>query len=168
MHDVSDIPIFFILDDIPHSSLEQFNIWLSQSYWGFNYYFCNIKLCCLWRFDDNMSVIYWEIICAKILFYIYCRRVRHLYTGQQWRIFPIRHLNSLIFDCLSLTEGLITCLSTVDSEAPASSNTFVTSLWPFIAAQCRGENVNFKKICHKILFLFLCDDDNWNVYRLLL
>jgi hypothetical protein len=22
------------------------------------------------KFDDNMSVIYWEIICAKILFYI--------------------------------------------------------------------------------------------------
>jgi hypothetical protein len=37
----------------------------------------------LWRFGDNMSVIYWEIICAKILFYIYCFRVRHLYTVQQ-------------------------------------------------------------------------------------
>ena len=48
---MSDIPIFFILDDIPHSSLE-----------------------------------------------------------------------GLIFDCLSFTEGLIICLSTVDSEAPASSN----------------------------------------------
>ena len=40
--------------------------------------------------------------------------------------------------CLSFTEGLITCLSTVDSEAPASSNTSVTSLWPFHAARCRG------------------------------
>jgi hypothetical protein len=49
-------------------------------------YFCNIKLCCLWRFDDNMSVIYWEIICAKILFYIYCFRVTHLYTCQQGRV----------------------------------------------------------------------------------
>jgi hypothetical protein len=40
-------------------------------------YFCNIKLCCLWRFDGKyISVIYWEIICAKILFYIYCFRVR--------------------------------------------------------------------------------------------
>ena len=48
-------------------------------------YFCNIKLCCLWRFDDNMSVIYWEIICAKILFYIYCFRVRHLYTWHHGR-----------------------------------------------------------------------------------
>jgi hypothetical protein len=34
----------------------------------------------------------------------------------------------LIFDCLSFTEGLITCLSTVESEAPASSNTSVTLL----------------------------------------
>jgi hypothetical protein len=43
-------------------------------------YFSDTKLCCLWRFDDNMSVIYWEIICAKILFYIYCFRVWHLYS----------------------------------------------------------------------------------------
>jgi hypothetical protein len=35
-------------------------------------------------------------------------------------------------------EGLITCLPTVESEAPASSKTFVTSLWPFDAARCRG------------------------------
>jgi hypothetical protein len=48
-------------------------------------YFSKIKLCCLWRFDDKMSVIYWEIICAKILFYIYCFRVIHLYTWQHWR-----------------------------------------------------------------------------------
>ena len=48
-------------------------------------YFCNIKLCCLWRFDDNMSVIYWDIICPKILFNMYCFRVRHLYTGQHLR-----------------------------------------------------------------------------------
>jgi hypothetical protein len=47
--------------------------------------FSKIKLCCLWRFDDKMSVIYWEMICAKILFYIYCFRVRHLYTWQHWR-----------------------------------------------------------------------------------
>jgi hypothetical protein len=39
--------------------------------------------------------------------------------------FIIRHLNGLIFDCLSFTEGLFTCLSTVESEAPASSNTSV-------------------------------------------
>ena len=26
-----------VLDDIPHSSLEGFNIWLSYSYWEFNY-----------------------------------------------------------------------------------------------------------------------------------
>ena len=48
-------------------------------------YFCNIKLCCLWRFDDKMSVIYWEIICVKILFYIYCFRRGHLYTWQHGR-----------------------------------------------------------------------------------
>jgi hypothetical protein len=27
-------------------------------------YFCNINLCCLWRFNDKMSVIYWEIVCV--------------------------------------------------------------------------------------------------------
>jgi hypothetical protein len=37
--DMSDIPIFFSLDNIPHSSLEGFNIWLSYVYWGFNYLF---------------------------------------------------------------------------------------------------------------------------------
>jgi hypothetical protein len=52
-------------------------------------YFCNIKLCCLWKFDGNMSVIYWEIICANILFYIYCFRVWQLYTGQQTNLFKI-------------------------------------------------------------------------------
>jgi hypothetical protein len=29
-----------------------------------------------------MSVIYWKIVCAYILFYIDCFRARHLYTGQ--------------------------------------------------------------------------------------
>jgi hypothetical protein len=29
-------------------------------------------------------------------------------------------------------------LSTVDSDAPASSNISVTSLWPLNAAMCRG------------------------------
>ena len=48
------------------------------------------------------------------------------------------HLKSLIFDCISFTECLITCLSTADSEAPASTRTFVTSVYPFTAAWCRG------------------------------
>jgi hypothetical protein len=34
------------------------------------------------------------------------------------------HLKSLIFDCISFTEGLITQLSAADSEAPASNITF--------------------------------------------
>jgi hypothetical protein len=34
----------------------------------------------------------------------------------------IRHLNGLIFDCLSFTEDLITSLSTTDSETPVSSS----------------------------------------------
>jgi hypothetical protein len=29
-----------------------------------------------------------------------------------------------------------------------------------------SENFNFKKICYKSVLL--CDDDNWNVYKLLL
>ena len=52
--------------------------------------------------------------------------------------FLMCHLKSLIFDCLSFTEGLITGLFTADSEAPASIRTFVTSVYPFTAAKCRG------------------------------
>jgi hypothetical protein len=51
--------------------------------------------------------------------------------------FLIRLLHGLIFDYLSFGEDLITCVSTLDSDAPASSNTSVTSLWPFHAAMCR-------------------------------
>ena len=48
------------------------------------------------------------------------------------------HLKSLIFDCISFTECLITLLFTADSEAPASNRTFVTSVYPSPAARCRG------------------------------
>ena len=48
------------------------------------------------------------------------------------------HLKSLIFDWISFTEGLITSLSTADSEAPASTRAFVTSVFPAHAALCRG------------------------------
>ena len=48
------------------------------------------------------------------------------------------HLKSLIFDCISSIECLITWLSTADSEAPASNRTFVTSVYPPSAARCRG------------------------------
>ena len=48
------------------------------------------------------------------------------------------HLKSLIFDCISFTEGLITLLCTADSEAPASNKTFVTPVCPFHAARYRG------------------------------
>ena len=48
------------------------------------------------------------------------------------------HLKSLIFDCISFTECLITRLFTADSEAPASNRTFVTSVFPINAALCRG------------------------------
>ena len=52
--------------------------------------------------------------------------------------FLMCHLKSLIFDCISFTEGLITSLSPADSEAPASHRTFVTSVCPLHAALCRG------------------------------
>jgi hypothetical protein len=52
--------------------------------------------------------------------------------------FLMCHLKSLIFDCISFTEGLITSLSTADSEAPASNRTFVTSVFTPNAAVCRG------------------------------
>ena len=48
------------------------------------------------------------------------------------------HLKSLIFDCISFTEGLITLLFTADSKAPAFTKTFVTSVCPSTAALCRG------------------------------
>ena len=48
------------------------------------------------------------------------------------------HLKSLIFDCISFTECLITLWSTAVSEAPASSRTFVTSVSPSSAALYRG------------------------------
>jgi hypothetical protein len=48
------------------------------------------------------------------------------------------HLKSLIFDCISFTECLITHMSTADSEAPASNRTFVTPVCPSSAAWCRG------------------------------
>ena len=48
------------------------------------------------------------------------------------------HLKSLIFDCISFTECLITCLSAADTEAPAFIRTFVTSVCPLNAALCRG------------------------------
>ena len=31
-------------------------------------YFCNIKLCCLWRFDDNISVIHLKCLVLKYCF----------------------------------------------------------------------------------------------------
>jgi len=50
----------------------------------------------------------------------------------------MRHLKSLIFDCLSSTEGLITSLSTTDGEAPAFNRRSTTAVLPSHAAQCRG------------------------------
>jgi hypothetical protein len=37
------------------------------------------------------------------------------------------HFKSLIFDCLSLSEGLITTLSTTDGEAPDFNRSSTTS-----------------------------------------
>ena len=48
------------------------------------------------------------------------------------------HLKSLIFDCISFTECLITRMFTADSEAPASNRTFITSVFSLSASQCRG------------------------------
>ena len=47
-------------------------------------------------------------------------------------------LKSLVLYCLSFTGGLITCMSTADSEAPASNKTFVTSVIPLSDDRCRG------------------------------
>jgi hypothetical protein len=45
-----------------------------------------------------------------------------------------RHLKSLIFDCLSFTEGLTTSVFTTDGEAPFSNSSFTTPILPCIAA----------------------------------
>jgi hypothetical protein len=42
----------------------------------------------------------------------------------------MHHLKSLIFDCLSFTDGLITLLFTTDSEAPAFSKRSTISVLP--------------------------------------
>jgi hypothetical protein len=58
-------------------------------------YFCNIKLCCMWRFDDNISVIYKKMACAYILFYVYCfNRAQDV-----WYIFSILCNNSVCSNC---------------------------------------------------------------------
>jgi hypothetical protein len=46
-----------------------------------------------------------------------------------------RYLKSLIFDCLNLTEGLITSVSTTDREAPAFNRRSTTSVLPRNAAR---------------------------------
>ena len=46
-----------------------------------------------------------------------------------------RHLNSLIFDFLSFTEGLITSLSTTDGEAPDFNRRSTNSVLPVSAAK---------------------------------
>ena len=46
----------------------------------------------------------------------------------------MRHCKSLISNCLSFTEGLITSSSTTETEAPALSRSVTTSLWPWNAA----------------------------------
>jgi len=58
-------------------------------------------------------------------------------------------LKSLIFDCLSFIEGLITLLSTAHSETPTSGRTFVTSVCPSNADWSRAvmpKNNKYKHI----------------------
>ena len=43
-------------------------------------------------------------------------------------------LTSLMIDCLSFTEGLITRLFTTEGEAPVSNSKCATSEFPFSAA----------------------------------
>jgi hypothetical protein len=75
----------------------------------------------------NLKMLILKDLLQKVLFYVMMTTEMFIdYFCNIKLCFP--HLKSLIFDCLSLTEGLITCLSTVDSEAPAASKTAVTSL----------------------------------------
>ena len=74
----------------------------------------------------------------------------------------IRHLKVLIFNYLSFTEGLITFLSTLDSEAPAKSKASVKSVLLPNTALCKIINIlqylntnNFsenKQICWHQIF----------------
>ena len=45
-----------------------------------------------------------------------------------------RYLKSLIFECLSFTEGLITSLLTTDGEAPDFNRRSTTTILPRLAA----------------------------------
>ena len=47
----------------------------------------------------------------------------------------MRHLKSLIFECLSFTEGLITSLFITDREAPDLKRRSTTSVFPLRAAR---------------------------------
>ena len=70
--------------------------------------------------------------------------------------FLICHLMSLIFDCISFTECLITYFCTAESEAPASNRTFVTFVYPLTAARCRADwplNNKYKTIFKHKQFL---------------
>jgi hypothetical protein len=71
------------------------------------------------------------------------------------------HLKSLIFDCISFTEGLITLLYTAYTEAPASTRTFVTTV--FRSCSNRVIELNPKMLILKRFVTekdWLCDDDN--------
>ena len=45
-----------------------------------------------------------------------------------------RNLKTLIFDCLCLTEGLITFLLTTDGEGSVFNSSSTTFVWPLYAA----------------------------------
>ena len=67
-----------------------------------------------------------------------------------------RQLKSLIFDCLSFTEGLTTSMFGTDGEAPFFNRSSATSALPYIAAVWRGcspSNNKYKTICKQKQFL---------------
>ena len=81
-----------------------------------------------------MAAIKSYFFCNVIKLYIFCFRSK-----------MTRHLKSLIFDCLSFTEGLITSSSTTDREAPAFKRRSTTSVLPTSAALWRGVSPCYNK-----------------------
>jgi hypothetical protein len=67
-----------------------------------------------------------------------CHQIMFSFNVINLNIFSFRnkmthHLKSLIFDCLSLSGGLINSLSTTDREAPDFNSRSTTSVLSFIA-----------------------------------
>jgi hypothetical protein len=76
--------------------------------------------------------------------------------------FLICHLKGLIFNCLSFTEGLITWLFTMDSEAPASSKLLLLLCCPKSKIIPSNESTEmFRTILYNSRCIYVQLSSNW-------